>query len=138
MAVRDKGSLAGLTSGKVVIDIRTKEPRRLLLILKVVEETAASMKAQEVTPDFILTFCGGTVPLLKATTDTANDAELAMLSEVRERLADYRARGMVFGACNVADSIFKVKEKQLDPSDHLIGNGLTGYQNKGYAVEPMN
>ena len=136
----DQAALAGLSAGKAVFDIRTKEAGRLLFTLKVIEETAESLKAQGVDPDFILSFRGGTVPLLTATPNTANDADLAMLSEVRERLGEYREKGMVLEACNVAAGIFKINDSDLDPHLTLVGNSLIsliGYQNKGYALVPM-
>lgn len=137
---KDTAALSGMSTGKAIFDISTKEPGRLLFALKVVEETAAGMKAQGVAPDFVLSFRGGTLPLLKAAPETANSAEKAMLAEVRERLLEYREQGMVLEACNVAARLFKVEEQELDPNLHLVGNSLIsliGYQRKGYALVPM-
>ncbi len=140
VAPQDKAALAGLTTGKAVFDIRTKEPGRLLFTLKVIEETETGLQANGLQTDFVLSFRGGTVPLLQATPDTTNHAELAILSEVRERLAEYRQRGMVLEACNVAAKLFKITAADLDASVTLVGNSLVsliGYQNKGYALVPM-
>ena len=137
---KDSAALAKLQTGKAIFDIRTKEAGRLLFTLKVIEETESGMRSQGVAPDFVLSFRGGTLPLLKAEPETANSAELAMLSEVRERLAEFRERGMVLEACNVAATLFKMDRADLDPTLHLVGNSLIsliGYQNKGYALVPM-
>lgn len=136
----DADALAQLSTGKAIFDISTKEAGRLLFTLKVIEETENGMKAQGVTPDFILSFRGGSLPLLRAKPETANDAELAMLSEVRERLSEMRDRGMVLEACNIAAGLFKMNDKDLDPGIHMVGNALIsliGYQSKGYALVPM-
>jgi len=136
----DAAALAQLSTGKAIFDISTKEAGRLLFTLKVIEETENSMKAQGVTPDFVLSFRGGSLPLLREKPETANDAELAMLSEVRERLAEMRERGMVLEACNIAAGLFKMTGKDLDPALHMVGNALislVGYQSKGYALVPM-
>ena len=137
---KDSAALAKLDTGKAIFDIRTKQAGRLLFTLKVIEETETGMRSQGVSPDFVLSFRGGTLPLLKAEPETANDAEQAMLSEVRERLAAFRDRGMVLEACNVAATLFKMDREDLDPTLHLVGNSLIsliGYQNKGYALVPM-
>jgi intracellular sulfur oxidation DsrE/DsrF family protein len=137
---KDAAALSQLETGKAVFDIRTKDIGRLLFTLKLVEETAASMQRQGISADFVLTFRGETLPLLKAAPDAVNDAERAMFTEVRERLAVFHEKGMALEACNVAAGLFKITQDDLDPALHLVGNSLIsliGYQNKGYALVPM-
>ncbi len=136
----DRAALTGLATGKAVFDIRIGEPKPLLLALKVIEETAAGMRRQNVTPDFVLTFRGATLPLLKRSQGTGKVDEQAILAEIHERLAEFRNQQVPLEACNVAARIFKVEAAALDPSLKLIGNSLIsliGYQQKGYVLVPM-
>ncbi|GAB4559020.1 MAG: hypothetical protein Tsb0017_14850 [Geothermobacteraceae bacterium] len=137
----DAAALTGLTSAKAVFDVRTKEPGRLLFIVKVIDETYQSMLDQGVTPDFVVSFRGGTLPLLRKDPDKVNSLERTMLSEVRERIAAWGKGPVKAEACNVAGRIFKVTPEQLAPGVSMVGNSLIsliGYQNRGYALVPMN
>lgn len=140
VAPHDATALDGLKVGKAVYDVRTKEPKRLLFSLKVIEQTEKGIIGQGVKTDFVISFRGGTLPLLTSEPKVDNEADKAILKEVRERLGQMRSRGMVLEACNVAAGIFKVKEQELSEEVTLIGNSLIsliGYQNKGYALVPM-
>lgn len=136
----DRAALAGITTGKAVFDIRIGDARQLLFALQVIDETAAGLHQQEVAADFILTFRGATLPLLKRDAVAEGPAQKAILTEIHERLAAFRARQMPLEACGVAARIFKVEPADLDPSLHLIGNSiasLIAYQQRGYALVPM-
>ena len=136
----DADALSGLKSAKAVYDIRTSKPKALLFMLKVIETTEKGMKEQGVEPDFVLSFRGGTLPLLTRDPETENVAEKAILTEVRERLGELKDRGMALEACNVAAGIFKVKQADLADDLTMVGNSLIsliGYQSKGYALVPM-
>lgn len=136
----DRTALQGLSTGKAVFDIRIGDARQLLFALKVIEETATGLQRQQVTPDFILTFRGATVPLLRRTPDAATPQEQAILAEIHERLATFHSRQMPLEACNVAARLFKVEAADLDPALKLVGNSivsLIGYQQQGYALIPM-
>jgi intracellular sulfur oxidation DsrE/DsrF family protein len=136
----DAAALAGLTGGKAIFDVTTKEPGRLLFVVKLIGETYDSMLAQGVQPDFVVSFRGGTLPLLRQEPERVDDREKALLSEVRERIAALEKDKARIEACNVAAGIFKVTPDQLAPGITMIGNSLVsliGYQNKGYALVPM-
>jgi len=131
---------AATPSGKAIFDVRISQPQALLVALKVIEETAAGIRQLGGTPEFVIAFRGGTLPLLKKMPAAKDDAELAILSEVRERLADYKKEGMVLESCNVAARMFKIDPKELDPNLTPVINSLISvidYQSRGYSLVPM-
>jgi intracellular sulfur oxidation DsrE/DsrF family protein len=136
----DRAALVGVAAGKAVFDIRIGDPKQLLFALKVIEETAAGLHRQKITPDFVLTFRGASLPLLTVHRAPANAGERAILAEIHERLDGFHRQHMPLEACNVAARIFKIEAGELDPSLKLIGNSiisLIGYQQRGYALVPM-
>lgn len=140
-APNDQLALAGLQTGKAVFDVTTKDPARLLFTVKVIEETWEGMKSQGVTPDFVISFRGGSLPLLRAHPESMSERDEALLREVRERLNGMQDHLTRKEACNVAGRLFKVTPDQLASGIHMVGNSLIsliGYQNKGYAIVPMN
>lgn len=139
-APNDAASLAGLTNTKAVFDVRTKEPGRLLFIVKLIDRTYESLLAQGVTPEFVVSFRGGTLPLLRKDPHHTNSRDRAMLSEVHERINRWNKTSTKTEACNVAGQIFKVTPGQLAAGISMVGNSLIsliGYQNRGYALVPM-
>jgi len=133
-------AVAAAPSGKAIFDVRIGEPRALLVALKVIEETAEGIRQQGGTPEFIIAFRGSTLPLLKSTPATKTDAEAAILTEVRERLADYKKKGMILESCNVAARMFKIDPKELDSNLTPVINSLISvidYQSRGYSLVPM-
>jgi len=137
----DRFALAGLQTGKAIFDVTTKDAGRLLFIVKVIEETWEGMNAQGVQPDFVISFRGGSLPLLREDPLSMDERERTILSEVRERLAGLENKVARQEACNVAGKLFQVTPDQLAPGVTMVGNSLIsliGYQNKGYALVPMN
>jgi len=127
-------------AGKAIFDVRISQPKALLVALKVIEETAEGIRQLGGTPEFVIAFRGGTLPLLKKMPAVKDDAEAAILSEVRERLADYKQKGMTLESCNVAARLFKIDPKELDPNLTPVINSLISvidYQSKGYSLVPM-
>jgi len=136
----DRTALTGLASAKAVFDVRSKESGRLLFNVKLIERTYASLLAQGVKPEFVVSFRGATLPMLRSHPLRVDEREEAILREVRERLAELEKGKARLEACNVAAQIFKVTPEQLAPGVSLIGNSLIsliGYQNRGYAIVPM-
>src|SRR6266542_4570366 len=54
----DKTALSGLKEGKAIFDIDLGDPKKLLTMLSVIGQTADSLAAQGVKPNFMLAFRG--------------------------------------------------------------------------------
>ncbi len=131
-APNDREALNGLATGKVVFDIRISDPEKLIFNLELIKETFEGMQGQGVKPVMIAAFRGPGVKLLsrEGTTD-----------EIRALVAELKKKGVRMEVCAVATRVFKVDHSTLIPDVVLVGNVLTsliGYQNKGYALIPIN
>jgi intracellular sulfur oxidation DsrE/DsrF family protein len=131
-APNDREALNGLATGKVVFDIRISDPEKLIFNLELIKETFEGMQVQGVKPVMIAAFRGPGVKLLsrEGTTD-----------EIRDLVAELKKKGVRMEVCAVATRVFKVDHSTLIPDVVLVGNVLTsliGYQNKGYALIPIN
>lgn len=128
----DREALSGLTSAKVIFDVRVPDLEKLNFNLKLFKETYEGMVAQGVKPQMIVVFRGPGVKLL---TNTALD------DEARELLRTLKKMGIRFEACAVAMRIFKADPEKLSQDVKLVANvlnSLIGYQNKGYAMIAIN
>lgn len=128
----DSEALAGLSSVKVIFDVRVPDLERLVFNLRVINETFEGMVALGVKPKMIVAFRGPGVRLLTAA---------ALDEEARDLFRTMKKNGVRFEACGVAMRIFKADPAGLIPDVKLVANGfysLIGYQNKGYATIAIN
>lgn len=128
----DREALAGLTSAKVIFDVRVPDLDKLNFNLNLFKETYEGMVAQGVKPQMIIVFRGPGVRLL---TNTALD------DEAKDLIRDLKKLGVRFEACALAMRVFKADPEKLFPEVKLVANvinSLIGYQNKGYAMIAIN
>ncbi len=130
--LNDREALAGLTSAKVIFDVRVADLGKLVFNLKLFNETMEGIAAQGVKPEMVVTFRGPTVKILNAA---------ALDGEARNLFRDLKKKGVQFEACGVAMRILKADPAGLIPEVKLVANvfnSLIGYQNKGYALITIN
>lgn len=128
----DRAALAGVSSGKGFFDVNVAEADRLLLYLKVIGLTHASLAEQQVSPDLIVAFRGPAVKLLVL----GDEKGQAIAGQIR-RLHE---QGVRFEACAVATGLFEVDVTKLPAEVTLVGNTFVssiGYQSRGYALIPI-
>ncbi|BCG45620.1 hypothetical protein GEOBRER4_n0377 [Citrifermentans bremense] len=128
----DREALAGLTSAKVIFDVRVPDLDKLNFNLNLFKETYEGMVAQGIKPQMIIVFRGPGVRLL---TNTALD------DEAKDLIRDLKKLGVRFEACALAMRVFKADPEKLFPEVKLVANvinSLIGYQNKGYAMITIN
>lgn len=128
----DREALAGLTTARVIFDVRVPDLDKLNFNLKLFKETFEGMAVQGVKPKMIVVFRGPGVRLL---------TDLALDDEARNLLRMLKKMGVRFEACSVALRVFDVDPGTLFPEIMLVANvfnSLIGYQNKGYAMIAIN
>lgn len=125
-------ALAGLTTAKVIFDVRVADLDKLIANLQLFGETLEGIAGQGVQPEMVVAFRGPGVRLLTT-------AELD--EEALDLLRNLKKKGVQFEACAVAMRIFKVDPAGLVPEVKQVANvfhSLIGYQNKGYAMIAIN
>lgn len=128
----DRFALKGLKRAHAIFDVRLAELDKLMFNLGLIKETFEGINNQKVKPTMIVSLRGPAVKLF--TKDQAPP-------ELRELLADLKAKGIRIEICSVATRVFKVDNSQLVSDVILVGNVLTSqiaWQNKGYALITLN
>lgn len=140
-APNNHDSLSGLTSAKAVFDVTTADPKKLNFYLNLIGTTADSMKAEGVTPEFVVSFRGPATLFVSTDRKKTKKEDMAMAGNVQKNLAKLGGTpGVKMEQCAVAAKALKVDPKTINPSVKVIGNSwisLIGYQNKGYALVPV-
>lgn len=137
----DIDALGDINEGKVVWDITVGNPQKLLLMLKVIEETYDDLERQNVDPDMVFAFHG---PVMKLITteppDLALDEEEAH-EELLELLTDFSKKpGVKMESCSIAARLLNIDNDTIIKEVKPVGNtfvSLIGYQKQGYAFIPI-
>lgn len=133
----DHRALAGLTTGKAVFDVNITSAQTMLLYFTVIEKTVATLKAQGVKPDIIITLRGAAVSIVSKDSEFNNEEDEKALIK---KITAMKQQGVYFEACNVAAELYDVEPADLMPGVVLVGNtfaSLIGYQSQGYALIPL-
>lgn len=137
----DSDALQDVNEGKIVWDVTVGNPIKLLLLMKVIEETYDDIVRQDVKPDMIFTFHGPVVKLISSQPlDLALDEEEAH-EELLDRLRKFSKKpGVKMESCSVAARLLGIDNETIMSEVNPVGNtfvSLMGYQNKGYALIPI-
>jgi intracellular sulfur oxidation DsrE/DsrF family protein len=138
----DADALEGIDTGKVIWDVTLSNPSRLLFVMKVINETYEDLVKQDVTPDMVFTFHGRVLKLLSTQPlELDLDEELA-LEELLLLIQDMSKKpGVKMESCSVASRILGIDNSTIISEVKPVGNtfvSLIGYQQKGYALIPIN
>lgn len=128
----DRDALAGLTSAKVIFDVRVPDSDKLEFNLNLFREAFDGMVSQGVKPEMIVAFRGPGVKLLTAS---------VIDKEALELIRELKRKGVRFEVCAVALRTFKADPAGIVPEVKVVANvfnSFIGYQNKGYAMIAIN
>lgn len=140
-APNDRAALASLKETRAVFDITTSDPRKLKFYLGLIAESAASIEAQGVKPEFVLAFRGPATRYMSTDhrqLDPEQAEAAAQISALLDKLG--KTPHVHMEQCAVAAKVLKVETSTIHPSVTVVGNSwisLMGYQNRGYALIPV-
>ncbi len=137
----DADALGEINEGKVIWDVTVGNPKKLLLMLKVIEETYDDLERQNVKPDMVFAFHGPVMKLITTESpDLALDEEEAH-EEVLELLVKFSKKpGIKMESCSIAARLLNIDNDTIISEVKPVGNtfvSLIGYQKQGYALIPI-
>lgn len=136
----DSAALNGVSNPKTLFDINLTTAKKLELYLTIIKKTYDDISRQGHKPDMIITFRGASVRLVNSETWSFAEEEQLSLKKSAALIGDLANLGVRIEACSIATDLFKIDNSTLLPEIKLVGNtfiSLTGYQNKGYALVPI-
>lgn len=133
----DSRAIAQLEQGKILWDITLADPQALVSRLQVLEETYHDMVRQNLTPNMMFTFRGGSVQHLARDLSHRDLDQAAASLVVQQKLTELLALpGVRMEACQIATRRFNLlQQDDLMPGVTLVGNtflSIMGYTNQGY------
>lgn len=134
-------ALAGQKQVGVIFDVNTGSPQKLLLRLRLIEETIAGIAAEGRKSDVVVAFRGGATRFMTRGDKYLPEEDLALKEQIQQQVKRLKALGYRTEQCAVAVRLLKVDPADIIPEVELVGNGyisMIGYQNRGYAFVPMD
>jgi intracellular sulfur oxidation DsrE/DsrF family protein len=136
----DSDALTETTKAKSLFDINLADASKLELYLSVIKMTREDLIRQGVTPDIVIAFRGASVRLINTETWSFSEEDQQSLEKSALILKDLQELGVKLEACSIATNLFKVDNSTILPGIKVVGNtfvSLTGYQQKGFALIPI-
>jgi len=138
----DTDALENVEVGKVVWDILVSRPDHLLFYFKLIDETYADLKRQNVDPDMVFIFHGHALHLIKSEPVEFLPKDKQAHKEVLALINDLVARpGVRMEACSISAKNQGIENDGIISAVKMVGNtyvSLIGYQSKGYSVIPIH
>ena len=137
----DADALGDINEGKVIWDVTVGNPKKLLLMLKVIEETYDDLTRQNVKPDMVFAFHGPVMKLITTESpDLALDEEEAHEGVLELLVSLSKKPGIKMESCSIAARLLNIDNDTIISEVKPVGNtfvSLIGYQKQGYALIPI-
>jgi intracellular sulfur oxidation DsrE/DsrF family protein len=133
-------SLTGLSKVNVVVDLNQSKSNLLDLRLKLIKQTYVQIKETGKTPDFVVAIRGGASVFMTKSDKYVDSSDAGLKKIIHERIKEMTKMGIRFQQCDVALNLLHIDSEDIIPEIEVVANGyvtLIGYQNKGYALLPM-
>lgn len=137
----DTQALEGLTTVKVVVDVNVGEPKLLLRRIELIDETYTQLLDAGVQPVFVVAFRGPATRYVTRGEAHVAQEHLAVKKKIQGWVGQFAENGFSLQQCAIAARGQKVPPGDILPEITVVQNGyisLVAYQNKGFALLPMD
>ncbi len=137
----NSAALAGLQTAKVYFDVNQGDAKKLLVRLDLLDRTVRQLAEAGLKPEVVVGLRGGATKLMTRGTGHFRNEDIQNSEPIKKWVADFKARGFVLEQCAIAMEFLKVEAADMLPEINIVANGyvsMIGYQNRGYAVVPMD
>ena len=137
----DTDALNGLKTVKVICDVNVGDPKLLLRRVELIDETYTQLIDAGIKADFVVAFRGpATKYVTKGISYVAPEYQ-SIKKEIQGWIAQFYQNGFSIEQCAIAARGQKVPYNDILSPITIVQNGyisIVAYQNKGYALLPMD
>lgn len=137
----DANALKGLKTVNVVCDVNVGDPKLLLRRIELIDETYTQLIDAGIRPNFIVAFRGPASKYVTRGSGYVSPEDYAIKKEIQGWIAQFHENGFSLEQCAIAARGQKVSYEDILPQITVVRNGyisIVAYQNKGYALLPMD
>jgi intracellular sulfur oxidation DsrE/DsrF family protein len=133
-------SISGLDTAKFVVDLNQGDGKKLRLRLSLILETIENIEKYGVKADVVVAVRGVASEFMMDSRAMLDDRDAEIQKDVYALINKLSEKGVRLEQCAVALRLLKISPSEIIPKLTVVENGyvsLIGYQNKGYALLPM-
>lgn len=137
----DANAIKGLKAVKVVCDVNVGDPKLLLRRMELIDETYTQLVDAGIQPTFIVAFRGPATKYVTRGTRYVTREHHAIKKEIQGWVDQFQENGFSLEQCAIAARAQKVLYEDVLPQITVVQNSyisIVAYQNKGYALLPMD
>ena len=137
----DANALKGLTTVKVIGDVNVGDPKLLLRRLELIDETYTQLIDAGIQPYFVVAFRGPATRYVTKGPGYVASEHYAIKKEIQGWIAQFHENGFSLEQCAIAARGQNVATNDILSQITVVQNGyisIVAYQNKGYALLPMD
>ena len=134
-------ALNGLKTIKVVCDVNVGDPETLLWRMELIDETYTQLLDAGIQPTFVVTFRGPATNFVTRGTGHVPLEDRAIKKKIQGWVGQFHKNGFALEQCAIAAHALKIPIGDILPQITVVRNGyisIVAYQNKGYALLPMD
>lgn len=138
---KNADAIKGLTSVKVICDVNLGDPQLLLSRMEQIDDTYTELIDAGIQPSFIVVFRGPATRYVTKGTGYVDAKQSAVKKKIQEWITQFHENGFKLEQCAIAAQTLKVSYTDILPQITIVQNGyvsMAAYQNKGYALLPMD
>ena len=136
----DAGALDGLETVGAVVDLNQGNADTLLTRLKLIKLTYTQISSTGTPTKFVVAIRGGASKYMTRNNNYIPEDKISVKEEIYDLIRELKRMGVEIYQCGVALGFLKVGPEEIVPEITVVRNGyitLIAYQNKGYALLPM-
>lgn len=137
----DTNALSGLKTVRVICDVNVGDPKLLLRRIELIDETYTQLIDAGIKPDFVVAFRGPATKFVTKGTGYVDAENHSIKKEIQGWITQFHQNGFALEQCAIAARGQKVSYKDILSPITVVQNGyisIVAYQNKGYALLPMD
>ena len=137
----DASALKDLTTVKVICDVNVGDPKLLLRRIELIDQTYTQLIDAGIQPSFVVAFRGPASKYVTKGTGHVASENHSIKKEIQGWITQFHENGFSLEQCAIAARGQKVSYGDVLPQITIVQNGyisIIAYQNKGYALLPMD
>ena len=126
---------------KIIFDVNVGEPAKLLLRLRLIEQTFSELQEAGIAPAFVVAFRGKASRFITRGDQYVSAEDLPYKESVLNYLQRFKEKGFSLEQCAIAANLLRIDTKDFVSLVKVVPNGyisLAGYQSQGYSFIPMD
>lgn len=133
-------SLKGLETAKFVVDLNQGRASVLKTRLSLIIKTMDDIESSGVKPEVAVAVRGGASRFMTTHSRLVDAHDMEIKTEIESLLTKLKERGAKLEQCAIALGFMNISPSEINPALKVVPNGyvsLIGYQNRGFAILPM-